>query len=301
MRQVAGRFAPSPTGPLHIGSLLAALASFVSAKAKGGRWYVRMDDLDRARVVPGAGERILDTLELFGLAWDGPVLYQSARGSAYACALEQLIAQGSAFYCGCTRRQAHTGPDGLEGPIYPGTCRLGVPADRKPRSVRFRVGSAVIEVHDGVQGTYTQDLANDIGDFVIRRADDVVAYQLATVVDDAYQGITEVVRGADLLSSTPRQCLIAESLGHPAPRYAHVPVVVDAAGVKLGKSNGAIALDRGTVVEQLWCCLSLLGQRPPAALRRGRRNTLLQWATENWNLARVPTILSMQNDGYHRS
>lgn len=301
MTDIVGRFAPSPTGPLHMGSLLAALASFLSARSCGGRWLLRMDDLDQARVVPEADRLILDTLLLFGLQWDGAVLYQSTRRAAYDCALTRLIAAHRVFACGCTRKEAQAGPEGLEGPIYPGTCRCGLPSGREARSWRLRVDSAQITVYDGVQHAYTQALATDVGDFVVRRADDVIAYQLATVVDDAHQGVTEVVRGADLLSSTPRQVLIAGFLDYPAVRYAHIPVIVDASGSKLGKSQGALALDHDAVVSQLWHCLMLLGQRPPEALRDGTRDSLLRWGVTHWDLARVPCVPSIGQPLYQRS
>ncbi|MES1953506.1 tRNA glutamyl-Q(34) synthetase GluQRS [Salinisphaera hydrothermalis] len=287
-RAVIGRYAPSPTGPLHFGSLIAALASFCQARGQGGRWLLRIDDLDHPRVVAGAERAIRDTLADFGLVHDGPVLYQSERRVAYAEAVEHLKNTGFAFDCGCTRREARDGPVGLEGPIYPGTCRNGLPPGREARSVRLRVQRERIELLDHFQGRYGQDLAADIGDFVIRRADGITAYQLATVLDDQAQGVTDVIRGADLLSSTPRQIWIHRCLGWAPPTYGHIPVVVDADGEKLGKSTGALALDPAARQEQLIECLAMLGQMPPASLETRSVPGVLRWAVDNWEASRVP-------------
>jgi glutamyl-Q tRNA(Asp) synthetase len=296
MSRPTGRYAPSPSGPLHLGSLLAAVASFVHARAQGGAWRLRIDDLDTPRVVPGAATAIGATLAAFGLRWDGPVLYQSRRHPAYDAALRELQAAGFAFDCGCTRREARAGPAGLEGPIYPGTCRNGIRPGRAPRSVRLKVDTAAIAFEDIVQGGYRQDLARDIGDFVIRRGDGITAYQLATVVDDAALAVTETVRGADLLSSTPRQMLLQRRLHLPAPRYAHVPVLVDAQGRKLGKSTGAAALDPSRVTAQLWYCLTCLGQQPSDALRDTSSARLLAWAVDNWQIENVPRVPTLTVD-----
>ncbi|WP_353179925.1 tRNA glutamyl-Q(34) synthetase GluQRS [Salinisphaera sp. T5B8] len=287
---VVGRFAPSPSGALHMGSLVAALGSFLQARAQGGAWLLRIDDLDTPRVQPWAITRIIDALEFFGLRWDGPIVYQDERRTAYARAIDHLKHSGRAFDCGCTRREARSGTVGIEGPIYPGTCRNGLPAGRSPRSVRLRVDACPIEVCDAVQGVYTQQLDRDIGDFVIRRADGIVAYQLATVVDDAYQGVTEVVRGADLLSSTPRQIALQQALGLDTPRYAHLPVITDANGDKLGKSTGAIALQPTKPAAQLCACLQWLGQAPPNTLYDADIARVLHWACDNWALAQVPRV-----------
>src|SRR5699024_1759174 len=188
-----------------------------------------------------------------------------------------------------SRREVAAGPMGLEGPIYPGTCRKGLPVGRQPRSARLAVMDTDITLNDGIQGPYTQNLSRDIGDFVIKRADGIVAYQLATVIDDNHQGISEVVRGADLLSSTPRQIWIYRCLGFPEPRYAHVPVLVDVDGEKLGKSTGAKPLDSRNCNMQLWDCLELLGQRPPANLKIASVKRILRWAVDNWNIGEVPS------------
>lgn len=284
----AGRYAPSPTGELHKGSLLAALASFLQAKAHGAPWYMRIDDLDTPRMVSGAASRILRTLEAFGLCWDGPVLYQSQRHSAYVEALARLRAQGRLFDCGCTRREAQTGPPGLDGPIYPGTCRAGLPAGREPRSMRVVVDDKPVVIADRIQGRYQQNLATDIGDFVVRRADGIVAYQLATVVDDAAQGVAEVVRGADLLSSTPRQLFLGRALGYAEHSYAHVPLLVDEQGQKLGKSNGSLALNARRRGDELVAALSSLGQGPLPELAVEPIERIIEWAIEHWSVAAVP-------------
>lgn len=284
----AGRYAPSPSGDLHRGSLLAALASFLQARTHAAPWFMRIDDLDTPRVVPGAAAHILRTLEQFGLYWDGAVMYQSRRRDAYEQALRQLRAQGRLFDCACTRREARAGAMGAEGPIYPGTCRYGMPAGRAPRSVRMRVADATVTLVDAVQGRHAQNLAHDVGDFVLRRADGIVAYQLATVVDDAAQGVTEVVRGVDLLSSTPRQMFLHTALRQPVPDYGHIPLLVDATGRKLGKSNGALALDTGQRSRELVNLLALLGQTPPGDLVDARVDQVIAWALVHWDITKVP-------------
>ncbi|MCG6940108.1 MAG: tRNA glutamyl-Q(34) synthetase GluQRS [Thiohalocapsa sp.] len=284
-----GRFAPSPTGPLHFGSLVAAVGSFADARAGGGAWLVRMEDLDRTRELPGAADAILRTLEAFGLHWDGAVLYQRTRTDAYAAALARLGALGFTYSCGCSRREiALGGRTGPEGPIYPGTCRGGLPPGRPPRSIRLRVGDARIGFADQVQGPQFQDLAAAVGDFVLRRADGIHAYQLAVVVDDAEQGVTDVVRGADLLLSTPRQILLQRRLGLPQPTYAHLPLAVDAAGRKLSKSHAALPVDARDPLPALLRAWRFLGQPKPPE-RPGDVAGFWMWALANWNRARVPT------------
>ncbi len=244
---VVGRFAPSPTGPLHAGSLVAAMASRLDVLARGGRWLVRIEDVDRPRTVPGAAEDILDTLAAFGFRWDGDVVRQSERDAWYRTAFERLVADGWAYPCGCSRREveeAGLAPRNGEGPIYPGTCRAGLPAGRTARAWRVRVPDRLITFDDRAAGPVSQNLARDVGDFVIRRADGLWAYQLAVVVDDGVQGVTDVVRGADLIDSTPRQRWLQSLLGYQPPRTLHVPLVVDAQGAKLSKQDRARPLDR---------------------------------------------------------
>jgi glutamyl-Q tRNA(Asp) synthetase len=264
-----GRFAPSPTGPLHMGSLIAALASWLDARAAGGRWLVRMEDLDRPRCVPGAAKAILDTLVRIGLDWDGDVVYQSARLDLYRSALARL--QAHVYWCGCSRREIADSSLALAAdgaPIYPGTCRHE--SVRRPRALRVRTSSEAISFHDRVQGAQAQTLERDIGDFVLYRADGLFAYQLAVVVDDADQGITDVVRGADLLDSTARQIYLQRLLAWPTPRYLHVPVVVDAAGEKLSKQTGAQPVP--AAMASIRAALRFLGQPEAANLDEAVRN-----------------------------
>lgn len=230
-----GRFAPSPTGPLHFGSLVAALASYLDAKAHGGQWLVRMEDVDLPRCKQEFADEILRQLEAYGLEWDGPVAWQSQRGALYESVLDSLRANGALFPCGCTRQEA--------GDRYPGTCRQGLAPGRAARSWRLRVSGETIAFQDRLQGWYRENLAETCGDFVLKRADGLYAYQLAVVVDDAEQGITHVVRGADLLDSTARQIWLQRQINAPTPAYLHIPVVLGADGQKLSKQTLAEPID----------------------------------------------------------
>lgn len=260
-RTYVGRFAPSPTGPLHAGSLVAALASWLDARAHGGRWLLRIEDIDAPRNVPGAAQAIVAVLEAYGFDHDGEVLVQSTRSAAYAQALAALEAAGHAYPCACTRREIADSADNLRDHafgrelVYPGTCRAGLASGRTARAWRVRVGDAVIGFDDALAGPCRQDLAREVGDFVVSRADGQWAYQLAVVVDDAAQGVTHVVRGADLLDSTARQIHLCRLLGHAPPGYLHVPVLTDATGAKLSKQTHAPALglaDRETALAAAW-------------------------------------------------
>lgn len=289
-----GRFAPSPTGPLHFGSLVAALGSFLEARRSGSEWLVRIEDVDVPRAVPGAADAILRALERCELFWDGPVLYQSQRTEAYRAALERLSNAGLVYPCACSRRELAASPRGRDGsPIYPGHCRAGIrqPA-RSRRAIRLRVTDEPLIVRDAVQGEFRQCLASEVGDFVVRRADGPFAYQLAVVVDDAAQGVTRVVRGSDLLDSTPRQIYLQRLLGLPAPDYAHLPVAVDGFGNKLSKQTGATPLDLRDPAPALWVALRFLGQSPPPSLRREPPSAILAWARARWRLERVPSVPS---------
>ena len=264
-----GRFAPSPTGPLHMGSLTAALASWLDARAAGGQWLVRIEDLDRPRAVPGAADEILRALERLGLHWDGEVVYQSRRDALYSAALDKLRAH--TYWCSCTRREIADSSlalatDGAH--IYPGTCR----ARKAPggRALRIRTDKEEIRFRDRLQGAQSQVLERDIGDFVLYRADGLYAYQLAVVVDDAAQGVTDVVRGADLLDSTPRQVYLQHLLGVPTPRYLHVPVAVNAAGEKLAKQTGAAPIEPS--FQTVRSALRFLGQPEADDLDEAVRN-----------------------------
>jgi len=280
-----GRFAPSPTGPLHAGSLLAAVASYLDARAHGGQWLVRIEDIDPPREIPGAAESILRTLESFSLYWDENVLFQSTRLSAYEEALAALSATGLVFECTCSRRDiaetnAARGRPGSR--IYPGTCREGVVHRRRRSSVRMRVGTGVVLFSDRLQGTVSQDLETRVGDFILRRRDGLFAYQLAVVVDDAWQGITEVVRGVDLLDSTARQIRLQHALGLETPGYMHFPVIVSAGGEKLSKQTGAAPIDARQRNLTAWNMLQLLGQSPPPELKGDAPEALWDWAIAHW-------------------
>lgn len=241
---LTGRFAPSPTGPLHLGSLVAAVGSWLFARQAGGCWLVRMEDLDTPRVVAGSADEILRALERYGLPWDGEVVHQSQRIALYDEALNALRAKNLVYDCGCSRAdlaRTASAPLGRE-PVYSGTCRDGLPAGRVARAVRFRTSHEIIAFDDLIRGHVKEDVAAETGDFVVRRADGVYAYQLAVVVDDAAQKVTQVVRGADLLTSTARQIALQRALGLPTPSYAHLPLVVNTDGSKLGKRDGALPL-----------------------------------------------------------
>jgi glutamyl-Q tRNA(Asp) synthetase len=281
-----GRFAPSPTGALHFGSLVAALASWLDARAAGGRWLVRIEDVDTPRTVPGAADEILRTLEALGLQWDEEVAWQSRRTARYDAALDALRARGRLYHCRCSRREiADSGLRGIEGAVYPGTCRhLGLDA-RAPGAERIVAPAAAITFDDRVQGRVSQDIARDIGDFVLRRRDGLHAYQLAVVVDDADQQITEVVRGADLLASTPRQIHLQRCLGLATPGYLHVPVAVNAQGEKLSKQTLAPAVQACEAASQLRAALAFLGQ---ADVESGDPGEILDEARRTWEPARIP-------------
>jgi len=288
-----GRFAPSPTGPLHIGSLIAAIGSYLQARSQGGEWLVRMEDLDPPREVPGAADAILHTLECYGFEWDGPVLYQSQRTEAYLETLAQLRHEGHSYRCGCSRKAiAEAGERlGLPAGVYPGSCRNRHIAERQRHAIRLLLPEGEIDFVDGIQGRYGQRLEREVGDFVLRRADGLFAYQLAVVVDDAYQGITEVVRGSDLLDNTPRQIALQQVLGLPTPHYRHLPVVVNAQGQKLSKQTFAPALDDDNPLPALWLGLEFLGQRPIPELMEGEIDSLWRWAMDNWNSETIPRTL----------
>ena len=289
-QKYVGRFAPSPTGSLHLGSLVAALGSYADARSCGGRWLLRMEDLDRARVVRGSAARILRTLELFGLTWDGAVEYQSERTARYAEALETLRARGVTFECSCSRRERERESG------YPGTCRDG-PTRSGPTATRFRVDDTVVSVEDRLQGKCDFRL-RERGDVIIRRRDGAFAYQLAVVVDDALQGVTDVVRGADLLDSTPWQIALQHALRLQKPRYAHLPLVVEPGGEKLAKSQRSVALDPETAGLQVYQALGLLHQDPPAALKFESGPTLVQWACSHWQPERLRGVREVRPAAY---
>ena len=276
-----GRFAPSPTGPLHFGSLLAALGSWLLARHAGGEWLVRVEDIDPPREVPGAAEHQLRTLAAFGLVADAPIAWQSGRGALYQAALDRLLEHGDAFVCHCSRSTlaAH---GGIHRACEPG-------ARRWDPAVRLRVPDhAVVRFDDAVQGMVVQDVAHEVGDVVLRRADGLWAYQLAVVVDDAEQGITQVVRGADLLDSTPRQILLQRALALPTPHYAHLPLVVDADGRKLSKSLSALPVDGADPLPALRAAWAGLGQPARALAGAGSVAALLEAGRRAFDPARIP-------------
>jgi len=276
-----GRFAPSPTGPLHFGSLIAALGSFLDARAHGGHWLVRMEDLDTPRNSPGAANAILRVLDALGLHWDGRVIYQSTRREQYMTALERLEKEGRLFECACTRAEVGDKP-------YPGTCRRGLPPGRRGRSLRLRLPNEALAFTDALQGEFKQHLQREAGDTILRRADGVIAYHLAVVVDDAAQGVTDIVRGADLLDSTPRQIYLQRLLGLPTPRYLHLPVALGSDGRKLSKQNGAAAIDSRQGGALLCRALRFLGQTTPAELEAAPAAEVLTWAGREWRPGSVP-------------
>ena len=285
-----GRFAPSPTGLLHIGSLLTAVASYADARAHGGKWLIRMEDLDPPREMPGAASHILHTLEAFGFEWDGEVAYQSRRYALYEETLCRLKSAGLIYPCHCSRKDWQTGARrGADGFVYNGRCRH---PDQRPAlqgkqpAWRIRVPDRVIGFSDGIVGGYTQNLAGNIGDFVLLRADGYWAYQLAVVADDAEQGITHIVRGQDLLVSTPRQIYLQQCLDVPTPQYAHLPLLTNAQGQKWSKQTLAPALDlnrREQLLRQVFRYLNL-----PEAPETDRPAELLDWAVAHWDMDKVP-------------
>ena len=286
-----GRFAPSPTGPLHFGSLVAAVASYADARAAGGRWLVRIEDVDEPRSVVGAEDEIVGALARHGFAWDGEIVRQSTRTARYERALARLARAGLTYDCACTRRDLETAPLVHGERVYPGTCRDGIPplrARRAQRSVRVRVPDDAVAFVDRLQGPQSQALRDEVGDFVVRRADGLYAYQLAVVVDDAEQGITSVVRGADLLASTPRQIFLQRALGVPTPAYLHVPVALDRHGQKLSKQTHAAPLT-GDPCSALLAAWRFLDQPPPTA---PVREPAAFWAhaIRSWTPARLPPV-----------
>ena len=294
-RPYRGRFAPSPTGPLHFGSLVTAVGSYLQARSQHGEWLVRMEDIDPPREQPGAADAILHALEAYHLHWDGTVLYQSTRADAYLAALDQLQKQGDSFPCSCTRtsiantlasKPPHTSTDGQL--IYPGTCRDGLPAGTTARAIRLRVPARTDTFTDVLQGRIETDLQTQIGDFVVRRADGFFAYQLAVVVDDAEQQISEIVRGTDLLTSTPPQRYLQSCLGYPHPRYCHLPIVVNQQGQKLSKQTFAPAIDIHNPGPTLIKALNYLGLQPDVSLIGAPPATLLSWAVTQWDLQKLP-------------
>ncbi len=293
MTDYIGRFAPSPTGDLHIGSLIGAVASYLDAKANQGKWLVRMEDLDPPREVPGAASSILQSLEDHGLLWDGEVLWQSDRHEVYQAAIEQLLETGHAFFCQCSRSELKN-----NNGIYIGKCRgqLSPPTDRgydQDYAIRLQVPAETIVFDDLIQHHFSQHLERELGDFVLKRKDGLFAYQLAVVVDDAAQGVSHIVRGSDLLDSTPRQIYLQHCLNLPQPRYAHFPVIANALGQKLSKQTFAPALQAKQACSNLITALSFLQQPLPAKELQQQPEQILAWAVQHWSLSRIPAQLQI--------
>lgn len=284
-----GRFAPSPTGPLHFGSLISAVASYLEAYKHRGTWLIRMDDLDTPRIQPGAADKILSTLENFGFEWHGDVMYQSKRSDAYKSAFETLTKSALVYPCSCSRKEiADSASHGIDGFVYPNTCRLKVAHHGKSYAWRIKTEDSCIQTNDQIQGLISQNLSTDIGDFVLKRADGLFTYQLATVVDDWFQGVTHIVRGSDLLTSTPRQIYLQNKLQLPQLNYAHIPVATNAKGEKLSKQTLASSLILEKKVMLLYQALFFLGQNPPPTLQHEPISHIWQWAQSNWELGNVP-------------
>lgn len=292
-----GRFAPTPSGPLHAGSLLTALASYLDAKSHGGVWLLRIDDLDAPRCVPGAADEILRQLDAYGLHWDESVRYQSQHVHDYEAALSALQSRARLYRCTCTRvdlkRDSRPGPDDA---VYAGRCR-GANDDSPTHSLRLQMDAGTLELDDPCQGRLHRDRVRDIGDFVVRRNDGAIAYQLACVVDEAAQRITDVWRGADLIGSSFRQRHLQGLLGLPTPRYCHLPVLLDTDGRKLSKQNHAPPLTSSAVSEQLIHSLHRLGQALPEDLVDASPATLVAAAIKHWNPRAIPSGISQPFHG----
>ena len=287
-----GRFAPSPTGLLHFGSLMTAVGSFLDARACGGRWLVRIEDLDPPRETPGASEEILRTLEAYRLHWDGEVWFQSRRHEIYQAQIDRFIENRQAFYCTCSRKPLIR----QYGGHYPGICRGRFVRPDKPSAVRLLTHDNPIGFDDALQGHFEQRLESEIGDFIIKRKDGLYAYHLAVVMDDEAQGVTDIVRGLDLLDSTPRHLYLQQLLGYRTPRYLHLPIVVNHLGQKLSKQTFADPVPNENPGPYLWACLSALGQQPPQELRRASPAELIRWGTEHWHRESIPHRAEIPED-----
>lgn len=273
---------------MHLGSLYTALASYLEARAHQGRWLLRIDDIDTPRNVPGAAEQIVRDLEIYGLCWDGPIYYQSENLSRYIDIIEQLHARQWLYRCSCSRKLlASLNSDSV---IYPGLCRKKPPGDDKPAALRLKAPDISIDFRDRLQGMIQQNLARELGDFIVRRKDNIIAYQLAVVIDDKQQGINDIVRGFDLLDSTPRQIYIQQLLGYDRPSYMHVPLIVDEHGYKLSKQTHAQAVDTANPVQTLFRLLTLLRQNPPADLLQANVGEILEWAIARWDPSRLQKV-----------
>lgn len=287
-KHYVGRFAPSPTGDLHFGSLIAAVGSYLQAKSRNGTWLIRVEDIDPPREVKGSAQKILDDLKRFGMEPDRPALYQSSHIGKFRQVRQALIESDRAFYCSCSRSSLP--PTG----IYPGTCRKGATDRSRPLSTRIRTNQETVKFTDGLQGQIRENLADICGDFVIWRADDLPAYQLAVVLDDAWQGVTEVVRGADLLDSTGRQIYLQTCLGLPKPAYIHLPIATHQ-GKKLGKRYQSDPVASRKPLDTLRMVLEFLGHTAPDDLSL---ESLWRWAIDHWNIQNVPAKPELPTKGW---
>ena len=278
---VIGRFAPSPSGDLHFGSLIAAVGSFLEAKTRNGRWLLRVEDIDPPREVAGSASRIINDLRRLGMVPDGPVLYQSSRLDVYQSAVDQLLAQGRAYPCVCSRK------DMPASGIYPGTCRNGITDNKKPASIRFYLDDSACQFKDRLQGRISESPDRMGGDFILKRSDGLFAYQLAVVIDDDFQGVTHIVRGADLLGSTSRQICLQKALGLKTPVYTHLPVALATDGKKLSKRDQADPVKLENPAHAVEQALHFLGQYPPEGLSL---NNLWIWALEHWSRDTIPRL-----------
>ncbi|HIF51031.1 MAG TPA: tRNA glutamyl-Q(34) synthetase GluQRS [Thiotrichaceae bacterium] len=276
-----GRFAPTPSGPLHFGSIIAALGSYIQSHQNHGKWLVRIDDIDQSRAVAGANKIILEQLESLGLFWDESVVYQSQRLDLYQAALDELQQNEYTFPCACSRKDLSDKP-------YPGTCRNGITSGNKARSIRLKTNNNEVGINDFLQGFYKQCLQSEIGDFIIKRADGYFAYHLAVVVDDAEQNITDIVRGIDLLDSTPRQVYLQNKLNLLTPSYLHLPIAVDKNGKKISKADKAESITTNKPNEILFKALNFLGQKPDEKLKTYNVETILDWSIKNWDANSLP-------------
>jgi len=295
-----GRFAPSPTGPLHFGSLLAAASSYAQARQQQGQWLVRIEDVDLPRCDTSSTTQILKALETYGMHWDEDIIYQSQRNSFYQDALDKLVAQGDIYDCACTRKEINQSAESTDTiGIYPGTCRNGLAKGKTARSIRMRTDDNEIVFVDKVQAPLSQRLLKDVGDFIIKRADNLFAYQLAVVVDDEAQSITEIVRGSDMLDSTPRQLFLQQHLSYSTPDYIHIPLAVNNKGQKLSKQNMAPAINLADPRPTLINALEFLNQQPPADLRDTSIDDIWQWVIDNWSVKNIPAKTQLAYNDNH--
>ena len=296
-----GRFAPSPTGPLHFGSLVTAIASYLQARKKNGEWLIRIEDIDPPREIAGVDNEILKTLDEHGFQWDAEPMWQSSRREAYEQTVKFLYDKDLAYICHCTRKElmatAERGPLGL---IYPGTCKKIQRPYKTKRALRIRTDGALLSFRDQLQGSFELNLKQDVGDFLIRRGDGLIAYHLAATMDDEFHGITEVVRGHDLYLSTPCHIFLQKLLGYSTPKYMHLPIALNSEGQKLSKQSHAAPLASHEAAANLLRGLSFLGQKPPNELAAASIDEIWRWATENWSTAPLKGLTSMPEIGHFK-